>query len=93
MTLISDTGVIPQIDFTTRLALARKHAGLDQRQMAVELGLSPASVGGYETGTRTPKRPTVLAWAAVTGVSTDWLLELYTPSDSNREPIDYVLAA
>ena len=93
---ITDNGVIPDIDFTTRLALARKHAGMTQHEIAEQLGLGSASVGGYETGARRPKRPTVVAWAALTGVSREWLLELYTPPDSNREPadsVDWVLAA
>ena len=87
-----DSGVIPDLDAAMRLELARRHAGLTQDQLAAELELSVATIRRYENRQGTAKRPTLLAWAAVTGVSYEWLTS-YTPSDSNREPIDYVLAA
>lgn len=97
MTATVDSGVVPDLTMPLRLELARRHAGHTQKSIAAELGLSHRSVQGYEQGDRTPKRPTLMAWAAVTGVSLAWLLgDQYTPTDSNREPADlqhWVLAA
>lgn len=83
------TGIVPPIELPLGLELARRHAGLTQKELADQLGLSRGSVQGYEQGLRMPKRPTLMAWASLTGVSYEWLAGLqYTPSDSNREPAD-----
>ena len=72
MTVI-DTGVIPEIDLPMRMVLARRHSGLTQHEMAESLEIGIATVQRYENGRTNVKRPTLLAWAAITGVSLDWL--------------------
>lgn len=70
---IADTGTVPVVDQALGLELARRHANLTQRELAAEMGVSSRTVVGYERGERAAKRPTLLAWAAVTGVSLEWL--------------------
>lgn len=86
-----DSGVIPAVDQSLGLELARRHARLTQEQLAEQMGISKRTVAGYERAERAAKRPTLVTWAAVTGVSVEWLEGLeYTPRDSNPEPADYV---
>lgn len=65
---------IPVWTLGERLAKARREAGLEQADMAKEIGLSRVTIGNYETGTTNPQKPTVLLWAAITGVDAGWLL-------------------
>ncbi|WP_414990682.1 helix-turn-helix domain-containing protein [Aeromicrobium sp.] len=98
---ITDTGVVPALDAALRLELARRHAGMTQPELSERLGISAGTIRRYENGHGTPKRPMLMAWAAVTGVSLEWLETgqapdrdgrgpggSYTPTDSNREPAD-----
>jgi len=56
-----------------RLRKAREHAGLEQRELAADIGISRNTVQNYERGRTSPRRPVVLAWAVRTGVSQAWL--------------------
>lgn len=67
-------GYVPVWDITDRLRKARESAGLDQRALAGRLGIGHATVGNYERGVTTPKRPLLLAWAMATGVDLPWLV-------------------
>ena len=83
-------GVVPGWPLVYRLRRAREFAGYDQAQMAEALGVSPNTVSNYERGFTRPRRPQLMAWALVTGVSFDWLEECAV-RDSNPEPADYCL--
>lgn len=68
-------GVIPQIGLADRLLIARRHAALNQGQLARLIGISPRSVYAAEDGRTRPRRPVLLAWAMATGVSLEWICE------------------
>jgi DNA-binding XRE family transcriptional regulator len=55
----------------TTLRAARRAAGLRQTDVAAALGVSGATVGGWENGTDTPTPERVRAWAAYLGVPVD----------------------
>ncbi len=91
-------GVVPEWTLGDRLRKARLHAGLEQAELATELGIARNSVASYENQRTAPRRPVLLAWAMRTGVSLDWLVG-DTPSrpdgdagwasrGSNPEPAD-----
>ncbi|WP_230074902.1 helix-turn-helix domain-containing protein, partial [Rhodococcoides fascians] len=63
-----------------RLEKARRHAGLNQDELAERLGMSRRTVGSYEAGAREPKRPILIAWAMATGVNLRWLETGETPA-------------
>lgn len=69
------TDTIPQWTFGDRLAKAREHAGISVEQMADELGVSRNTIGNYEAERTTPKAGVVKAWALITGVSFEWIVE------------------
>lgn len=92
-------GRIPVWTLGDKLRKARLDAGLDQRELAAELGIARNSVMTYESGKTAPRRPVLLAWAMRTGVSLDWLTGEtpgrpdgdagWAPTGSNRQPADY----
>ncbi len=67
-------GHVPEWSFADRLRKAREYAGLDQGALSSELGLGRNTISRAETGQTAPKAQTVISWAAVTGVSSEWLL-------------------
>lgn len=106
MTTDAGAGLIPAFTIGDRLRKAREVTGLDQATFAAEAGISKNTVSNAETGARRPSRLVVRAWAMRSGVPVEWLETgqapagepgpdggKYTPSDSNREPIDYEPAA
>lgn len=92
-------GRTPTWTLGDKLRKARTSAGLEQVDLANELGIARNSVANYENGRTTPRRAVLLAWALCTGVSLDWLTEDDTPPTdgdagwaprgSNPEPADY----
>lgn len=52
----------------------RKKSGLNQRQAAEKLGISPAPLSAYELGKKLPPLETLAAMAEMYGVSCDYLL-------------------
>lgn len=101
MTIQPSFGTIPAFTVADRLRKARETAGLDQTQMAVELGVSRGTISNAERGNTRVKKTLLLAWSMRTGVPSMWLetgeapspsgdgaSELCTPRDSNPEPID-----
>ena len=97
-------GVIPTWSLGDRLRKAREQAGLEQAELARDLGTSRTTVGNAERGDRTPRRSLVMAWSLRTGVPLAWLETgtapspgdgdgaalKYTPRDLNPEPTGYV---
>lgn len=63
------------LEFTLadRLRKARTEAGLDVKQLATRLHVSPATVSRAENGRFEPKAITVFQWASETGVSLEWI--------------------
>jgi transcriptional regulator with XRE-family HTH domain len=65
---------VPEFDLADRLRKAREWAGLEQTELADRMGVSRGTVSNAETRARTVRRITVNAWARVTGVPVEWLL-------------------
>ena len=76
-----------------RIAALRRQAGLSQTQLAQRLQISPSAVGMYEQGRREPSLDTVVAMAAVFGVSTDYLLTGRIPPERLRALVEDRLAS
>jgi Zn-dependent peptidase ImmA (M78 family)/transcriptional regulator with XRE-family HTH domain len=64
-----------------RLTLARKRAGMTKRDIAQELGLSPASITQYEAGRTQPRPTTVRRLALILGCPAE-----YFDSTVDRRP-------
>jgi transcriptional regulator with XRE-family HTH domain len=67
-------GVVPGWTVSDRLRKAREHAGLEQAELAADLGVSRNTVVNYERGRVEPRRPVLVAWALRTGVPLVWLV-------------------
>lgn len=52
----------------------RKKSGLNQRQAAEKLGISPAPLSAYELGKKLPPLETLVTMAELYGVSCDYLI-------------------
>lgn len=70
---MSTTTHIPVWTMGDRLRKAREDAGLSQAELALEVGVSRATVSNAEVGATTPLPITVNAWARITGVPAEWL--------------------
>lgn len=81
MTSATQPGVCPPIELRHRLRIAREYAGLDQAQLADRIEAARSTVSNAETGTVTPRRMVVAAWALACGVSREWL-------ESGKDPDD-----
>lgn len=66
---------VPEWTLADRLSKARRHAGLEQPELADMIGIARSSLSAYENGHRTPRRPVLLSWALATGVPLEWLTE------------------
>ena len=66
-------GVIPSINLSKRLEIAREHRGMTQADLGDVLGIGRTAVGKCEQGRRRPSRAEIIAWALATGVRFDWL--------------------
>lgn len=60
-------------NFGKKLRELRENAGLSQKQLAAQIGLSKATVSQYENQGRIPSPASVIKIAAVLHVSTDYL--------------------
>ena len=65
-----------------RIKEARQAAGISQKALAATLGISPATLSGYESGAHDPKPDMLLQIARVCGITVDALLETESSSDS-----------
>lgn len=63
-----------EITFGPVLAGLRRGSGLNQRQLALELGISQALLSHYENGTREPGLPFICRVCDYFGVSADFVL-------------------
>lgn len=104
MTMDYAAGTIPRFHAGDRLRKAREVRGLGTAELAELLGVSRNTVGNYESGRVTPRRPVLIAWAMATGVPIAWLENGESPSqggpdggsrgglprlDSNQQPSGY----
>ena len=64
---------VPQFTVGDFLRKAREHAGLEQTELAAELGISRGTVTNYERGHVKPRKAVVMAWAMRTGVPVEWI--------------------
>ena len=71
------------MDFGRKLKTLRKQAGLTQKQLATQLGVTKSVVSFYELQTRSPSPDVLAKLAMIFHVSVDYLLGL-----DNRETID-----
>lgn len=75
--------VIEKIDIGCRLSQLRTKKGINQRELAQQIGVSDSTIGMWETGKRQPDLDTVAVLAKYYNVSTDYLLGL--DIDSNKK--------
>ena len=58
----------------SRIAFLRRRNGMTQEELADRLAVSPAAVGAYEQGRRSPSAAMLVELSDVLGASTDFLL-------------------
>lgn len=77
----------PEWTMGERLAKARKHAGLDQEEMARLFGRSRPAISAWESDKSQPRNMLrmVEKWAEITGVDPAWLLGFRTGSFATLE--------
>lgn len=59
----------------TALCKYRKEKGMRQKELAEAIGVTPAAIAQYETGTRKPDIIKLKKLAVILGCTTDQLLE------------------
>jgi transcriptional regulator with XRE-family HTH domain len=77
----------PKWTLADRLMKSRRHAGLEQPELADAIGIARSSLSAYENGHRTPRRPVLLSWALATGVPLEWLLNGYGEASDQGIPM------
>jgi transcriptional regulator with XRE-family HTH domain len=85
MTSAYDTGSVPVIEVRHRLYIARDRAGLDQTELATMMGVTRSTISNAETGTGTPRRTTLNAWALACGVPVSWIINGDDPDGPNGD--------
>ena len=86
--LMAKKGVVTMLG--PRIAALRRHAGMNQAELALKLRISPSTVGMYEQGRREPPVETVVALARLFGVSTDYLLT-GKPGEQEQSGLEAIL--
>jgi transcriptional regulator with XRE-family HTH domain len=66
-------GRIPAWDLSDRLGKALRDSGIGVSAMADQLGISRETIGRWINGRGKPRRGSIVAWAAITGVDFRWL--------------------
>ncbi len=71
-----DNPLVPMWTLGDRLAKARRHAGLNQEQMAQRLNVTASALSAWESDRNQPRELLAVAtrWAEVTGVDSAWIL-------------------
>lgn len=77
----SDTGSVPEWNFTDRLRKARESAGLDQQALAELLAKKRSTISNWERGTNRPDELALRAIAYFTDVRYAWLAHGLTRDD------------
>lgn len=68
--------MVPTWTLGDRMRKARVMAGLEQADMAEQLGVSRPTISGWERDRTEPRATQLLAWAEATGHNIEWLLGL-----------------
>lgn len=79
MTVQPGEAGVPAWTIGDYLRKAREHAGLEQTELASDLGISRQTVTNYERGHVQPRKAVVMAWAMRTGVPVEWILNGESP--------------
>lgn len=74
-----------------RIATLRKAAGMNQKQLAQALKISPSAVGMYEQGRRQPSAEILAAIAELFDVTIDFLVTGKPGSSSEQEKLSDLL--
>lgn len=64
----------PRILIRHRLRIAREHAGMDQTDLAIAMGVARSTVSNAEAGNVHPQRSTMRLWAWACGVPLEWII-------------------
>lgn len=70
-----------------RLWRLRSSMNMSQKDLGQLVGVSPSSIGGYESGDRVPSLEVLISLSRIFHVSTDYIL-LGTKSDEGKLVID-----
>ena len=70
--------ILVEFDFGTRLKELRTQAGLTQKQLAEQIGITKSVVSFYELRERTPSPEVLVKLASIFHVSCDYLLGIET---------------
>lgn len=73
-------------NFSGRLRIARAKQGWVQADLARELGVSPGSVGNWESGQNTPSHRMLKRLSELLGTSVGWLLNGEASAPASVEP-------
>jgi transcriptional regulator with XRE-family HTH domain len=78
----------PEWTIGDRCRKARRAAGIEARELAVTLGVSPNTISNYENDRFDPKkaRRTLISWALATGVPLAWLETGATDTPQEEQP-------
>lgn len=74
--------------FGERLARIRKHRGFTQVELAERVGMIQVLISDYENGKLRPYADVAARFATALGVSTDELLGLETPKQTNGSAVN-----
>lgn len=61
--------------FAGRIVQAREEAGLEQKELAALIGVTPRALRYWESGKRTPRKPALRALARQLGRPVAWFYE------------------
>lgn len=86
MTAETTTGYIPVWTLGDRLRKARQHTGLTTRDFAEEIGVSQKTITDAENDRVKPRRITLLAYSARTGVPVGWIETGVSPARGEVTP-------
>ena len=73
MTEATSPATVPQWTLGDRLRKAREFAGLQQTELAAEIGVGRSSIINYEKNHAQPPRSVLIAWALRCAVDYEWL--------------------
>lgn len=72
---------IDQKEIGMRIRKKRGEVGLNQKDLAEKVGISPSAINQFEKGDKVPSTETIMKLARELGASTDYLLGAATDDD------------
>lgn len=82
MTSAYDHGRVPPIEMRHRLRIAREYADMDQRELALRMGVTRSTISNCEAGKVNPQRTTINLWALACGVPATWITTGMPPANN-----------